>query len=68
MSMATRIAKMRLHFHASACDWNNVLNQLHVISDEKAEIRNKNHVMTIMSDILPRLGYDTEAIFTKKQS
>lgn len=37
MSFATRIAKMRLSCHASLVDFGNGLNQLHVLSDEKAE-------------------------------
>lgn len=60
MDLSTRVAKMRLNFHATACDWNNVLNQLHVLSDEKAEARNRNHVKVIINDILPRLGKNVD--------
>ena len=34
--------------------------------DEKAEERNKKHVMTIVNDILPRMGYDVEEYFKKR--
>lgn len=66
MSMATFVTAMRFKYHANATDINNALNQLHIISDEKAEERNKKHVMTIVNDILPRMGYDVEEYFKKK--
>ena len=62
------VTKMRLKFHVEAVDWNNALNQLHMISDEKAENKNKEHVMTIVNDILPRLGKDTKAFFKGEKS
>jgi hypothetical protein len=34
----------------------NVLNQLGILSDEKAEEKNKHHIMTIVNDISPRLN------------
>lgn len=68
MDMPTLVAKMRLQYHANLLDVNNVLNQLGIISDSKAEQRNKNHTMTIITDILPRIyGKDTiEKIFDRK--
>ncbi len=65
MTLSTMVAKMRFKFHANAVDWNNVLNQLNIISDDKAEAKIKDHVMTIVNDILPRLGYDVEKFFKK---
>ena len=67
MSLAVKLAKIRLDFHATACDWNNVLNQLHIISDEAAEERNKKHVMIIVNDVLPRLGCDVEKFFKEEE-
>jgi len=55
MSLATRIAKVRLSYHASMIDLVNAGNQIGLIKDEKAERMNRDHVMTIMTDILPRI-------------
>ncbi len=68
MDITQRVAKMRLNFHATAVSVNNVLNQLHVISDETAEKRNKNHVMVILTDIAPRLGKDIDKGFKSEES
>lgn len=58
MNLPKIVAKMRLRYHANMIDVVNVGNQLGIISDEKAEEMNKNHAMTIFTDILPRLGID----------
>lgn len=58
MDICRLVAKVRFNYHANACSVVNVLNQLGLMSDEKAEARNKNHVMTIVNDICPRLGLD----------
>ena len=58
MNLPKIVAKMRLHYHANLIDVVNVGNQLGIISDEKAEEMNKHHVMTIFTDIFPRLGID----------
>lgn len=55
MGMSERVAKMRLNYHANVVEINNVLNQLHIISDEKAEEIAKKHVMIIVNDVLPRI-------------
>ena len=57
-----KVAKMRFYYHANLIDLNNVLNQLGIRSDEKAEEVAKKHVMTIFTDICPRLGIN----FTSK--
>lgn len=67
MSISTFVEKIRFKYHANAADINNALNQMHIISDEKAEARNEKHVMTIVNDILPRMGYDVEGYFRKKE-
>ena len=63
MNLSVFVANVRLLHHANCCDMNNVLNQLHILSDEKAEEKNKNHVMTIIGDILPRLGKDVSEFY-----
>lgn len=69
MDMSTRIAKIRLNYHANMVSMNNVLNQLNIISDERAEERNKNHVIIIiLTDIYPRLGKDAGKIFENFES
>ena len=68
MDMSTRIAKIRLNYHANMVSMNNVLNQLNIISDERAEERNKNHVIIILTDIYPRLGKDVGKIFENFES
>lgn len=60
MDMPKIIARMRFVYHANMLDVNNVLNQLHIISDERAEQANKDHAMTIFNDIFPRI-YGEEA-------
>lgn len=55
MDMPKIIAMMRFHYHANMVDVNNVLNQLHIISDDKAEVANMHHVMTLFNDIFPRI-------------
>lgn len=61
--IADVITKVRFMYHSNACSVNNALNQMHIISDEKANERNKNHVTVILADILPRLGKDTSEFF-----
>lgn len=58
MNLPKTVANMRYHYHLNMIDVCNALNQLHLMSDEKAENRNKNHVMIIFNDCLPRLGKD----------
>lgn len=60
------VTNLRYHYHLNAIDVNNILNQLKLRSDEKAEECAKNHTMTIINDILPRLGYDTKILFSDK--
>lgn len=62
MDIPKIVAKARLKYHLEAVDVNNVLNQLGIRSDEKAEEKGKYHTMTIFTDILPRLGYDMSSL------
>lgn len=61
MGLAEKVAKMRMSYHLNAIEVNNVLNQLHIRGDEKAEQIAKDHVMTLFNDIFPRL-YGKEAL------
>lgn len=45
MSIVTKVAKMRFNYHASMLDVCNVLNQLGILNDEKAEEAMKNHTV-----------------------
>lgn len=54
------VANLRLRYHSNAIDLNNVLNQLKIRSDEKAEEIAKQHAMTIFEDIFPRLNIDVD--------
>ena len=56
MGLAEEVAKVRLSYHANAIEVNNVLNQLRIRTDEKAEEIAKKHTMVIFEDIMPRLG------------
>ena len=56
MGLAEKITKARLSYHANMIEINNVLNQLHIRNDEKAEAVAKKHTMVIFEDIMPRLG------------
>lgn len=53
--LSERIAILRFKWHANMVDVVNVANQLHFISDLKAEQLNKKHVMTIATDVIPRI-------------
>ena len=61
MGLAEKVAKIRMSYHLNVIEANNVLNQLHIIGDEKAEQIAKDHVMTLFNDIFPRL-YGKEAL------
>ena len=58
MDISNVVTKIRFKYHANMLSVNNALNQMHFISDEKAEMKNKHHTMLIFNDILPRMGYD----------
>lgn len=54
---ATKIvAKIRLAYHLNMLDFCNVANQLHLMSDEKADCANKSHFKECL-DCYERLGY-----------
>ena len=55
MSLPTMIANIRLKYHLNAIDLYNSFNQLHLVSDEKAEEENKMHLKKCV-DCYSRLG------------
>lgn len=69
MSLPNIVSIARFYYHGAMLDINNVLNQLGIRKDDKAEMIAKNHVMTIFNDILPRLyGKDKIDELLKKKS
>lgn len=61
MSISMLVAKAREVYHTNMVDVVNAANQLGLIKDEKAEELNKNHVMTLVNDVFPRI-YGQEAV------
>ena len=57
MSIVTKVAKMRLEYHSFMLDVCNVLNQLGILKDEKAEEVMKNHTMRCF-DAMEHMGLD----------
>lgn len=56
MDITKKVAAMRFKYHANMLDVCNVLNQIGILKDEKAERVMKNHTMQCF-DCLDRLGY-----------
>lgn len=55
MDITKVVAKLRLNYHLNMIDICNVANQLHLLSDKKAELKNKNHLKACF-DCYERLG------------
>lgn len=60
-SLEKVVAKVRQHYHTNMIDINQVRAQLHLISDEKLEESNRNHFLTLVNDVWPRL-YGQDAV------
>ncbi len=56
MDITKVVAKLRLSYHLNMIDFCNVANQLHLLSDKKADVKNKNHLKECI-DCYVRLGY-----------
>ena len=56
MNLVRTIAALRLGYHLNMIDFCNVANQLHLLSNEKANQKNKNHLKECI-DCYERLGY-----------
>jgi phage-related holin len=65
MDITKKVAALRFKYHANMLDVCNVLNQIGILKDEKAELVMKNHTMQCF-DCLGRLGYPIEK-FLKQQ-
>jgi hypothetical protein len=50
MELAFVVAKALAYYHATCVDITNCLGQLHLISDEEWEERNKKHVMAVFTN------------------
>lgn len=61
MSLPDLVTKLRYLYHLEMIDINNVLYQLHIRNDDRAEEKGAEHTMVIFNDILPRL-YGKEAV------
>ena len=57
MDIVKKVAKMRLMFHANMLDVCNVLNQLGILNDDKAENVMKHHTMECF-DAMEHMGLD----------
>ena len=64
MSMVTRVAKMRLIFHANMLDVCNVANQLGILKDDKAEEIMKNPTVCCFG-AMGHLGLDPFGKYSK---
>lgn len=49
-SLSDMLAKFLIHYHANCIDITNCLGQLHLISEEEWDERNKNHVMALIKN------------------
>ena len=64
MDITKKVAKMRFIYHTNMLDVCNIMNQLGILKDDKAELVMKNHVMQSL-DCLQRLGYDVKGSLEK---
>lgn len=55
MDITKVVAKARLHYHLNMIDICNVTNQLHLMSDDKADRANRDHLKNVF-DCYSRLG------------
>ena len=62
MNVPETVAKIRLKYHLNMIDLVNAGNQLHFISDEKADNANKNHLKNCI-DCYERLGVKMPKVF-----
>lgn len=59
MDIAKKVAEIRFKYHANMTSVVNVLNQLKIMSDDKANEANKKHAFECI-DCLRRLGFKVE--------
>lgn len=63
MDITKIVAKLRLGYHLNMVDFTNVAYQLHLLSGEKADMRNKHHFKECLN-CYSRLGYKLPKEFT----
>lgn len=63
MDLPKAVARIRLNYHLTMLDLVNAGNQLHFISNEKADNANKNHLKNCI-DCYRRLGIRMPRAFT----
>lgn len=66
MSMVTKVAKMRLFFHANMLDICNVANQLGILKDDKAEEVMKGHTMKCF-DAMEHMGLNVKKYLEERR-
>lgn len=66
MSIVTKVAKMRLNYHATMLDICNVANQLGILKDEKAEEVMKKHTFKCF-DAMEHMGLDPYGAIKKRR-
>ena len=67
MDITKKVAKARYFYHLNMLDVSNVLNQLGILSDEKAEKMSKKHAMATF-DCMERMGYNLDMLKSDKES
>lgn len=67
MSIVTKVAKMRLNYHATMLDICNVANQLGILKDEKAEEAMKKHTFKCF-DAMEHMGLDIYRAIKEEES
>ena len=67
MDITKKVAKLRFEYHANMLDVCNVLNQVGILKDNKAEDVMRNHTMKCM-DCLARIHDTTVEELLKKKS
>lgn len=67
MSIVTKVAKMRLNYHATMLDICNVANQLGILTDEKAEEVMKKHTFKCF-DAMEHMGLDPYGAMKEEES
>ena len=67
MDITKKVAKARFIYHTNMLDVSNVLNQLGILSNDKAERMSKKHAMATF-DCMERMGYNLDMLKSDKDS
>lgn len=66
MNIPKKVATLRFKYHTNMLDVCNVLNQIGILKDEKAERVMRDHTMKSF-DCLERMGYDVKGYLDKQE-